>query len=304
MENFNTATDIGYVQGVPMDSFIPLYPFCIVIGIMLSIVTVAYFWRKEKYPMDLLFKIIIITIPSSIIGARLFFIFERLIDNPADPFPGSAWYAIWEGGLSIHGGVIVPTILNLLYIRRHKDVLDIRKTFGIILPTVLIGQAVGRWGNFANHEVYGKVVEEWEVSWLGPFISSHMFIANSAGATPAFRAPLFFYESLSSIVGYIVIVWVILNFGLTKPGTPGALYLIWYGVTRTAMEPLREESYLFYTIISVISIILGIMLTIYFYRKSFKLYNIVIIGKTRNYVLKTQQKQQLVAVTGKRWINE
>lgn len=303
MENFSRMTEIGYVQGVSLNSFIPLYPFCIVIGILLSILTVAYFWRKEKYPMDLLLKIIIITIPSSILGARLFFIFERLIYNPTDPFPGSAWYAIWEGGLSIQGGVLVPTILNLLFIRRHKNVIDIRKAFGMILPTVLIGQAVGRWGNFANHEVYGRIVQEWEVAWLGPFISSHMFIADTAGATPAFRAPLFLYESISSLVGYILIVWVILNFGLVKPGIPGALYLIWYGITRTAMEPLREESYAFYTIISVVSIILGIILLIYFYLKSFKLYNIEIIGMTRNYILKTQQKPQLV-VTGKRWINE
>lgn len=303
MEKFSKIVNNGYVQGVPLDSFLPLYPFCIIIGILLSILTVAYFWWKEKYPMDILLKIIIITIPTSILGARLFYIFERLIYNPTDPFPGSAWYAIWEGGLSIQGGVVVPTILNLLFIRKHKDVIDIRKAFGIILPTVLIGQAVGRWGNFANHEVYGKIVQEWEVSWLGPFISSNMFIADSAGATPEFRTPLFLYESISSLVGYILIVWVILNFGLTKPGTPGALYLIWYGITRVAMEPLREESYAYYTIIAVISIILGLILLFYFYKKSFKLYNIEIVGRTKLYILKTQQKAQLVTIS-KRWINE
>ncbi len=303
MGNLSRISDVGYVQGVSMNSLIPLYPFCIIIGILISIITVAYFWRKENYPIELLLKIIIITIPSSIFGARLFYIFERLIYNPSDPFPGSAWYAVWEGGLSIQGGVVVPTILNLLFIRRHKDVLDIRKTFGIILPTVLVGQAIGRWGNFANHEVYGKIVQEWEVSWLGPFISSHMFIAGEAGGTPEFRAPLFLYESIASLIGYVLIVWVILNLGLTKPGTPGALYLIWYGLTRVSMEPLREESYAYYTVLSVLSIILGLLLTLYFYKKSFKLYNIEIIGKTRRYILKTQQKAQLVAV-GKKWINE
>ena len=302
MSNLNKLAS-GYVQGVSMNSLIPLYPFCIIIGMFLSILTVAFFWRKEKYPFELLLKIIIIVIPTSILGARLFYIFERLIYNPSDPFPGSAWYAIWEGGLSIQGGVVVPTILVLLFVRKHKDIIDIRKAFGMILPTVLIGQAIGRWGNFANHEVYGKIVEEWEVSWLGPFISSHMFIADVAGATPYFRAPLFLYESLSSMLGYILIVWVILNLGLTKPGTPGALYLIWYGITRVAMEPLREESYAYYTILSALSILLGLILVFYFYKKSFKLYNIQIIGKSRIYILKNQQKPVLV-VTGKKWINE
>ncbi|MGL5732499.1 MAG: prolipoprotein diacylglyceryl transferase [Metamycoplasmataceae bacterium] len=304
MGNFNESNDIGYVQGVPLDSFIPLYPFCIVVGMIVAILTVAYFWRKEGYPIELLLKIIIITIPSAIIGARLFFIFERLIYNPENPFPGSHWYAIWEGGLSIHGGIVLPAILDLIFIRRHRNILDVRKTLGMILPTVLIGQAIGRWGNFANHEVYGKIVEEWEVSWLGPFISSNMYIADSAGAAPAFRAPLFLYESFSSIVGYILIVWVLLNFGLVKPGVPAALYLIWYGITRTAMEPLREESYAFYTILSIISIIMGLILWIYFHFQSFKLYNIEIIGRTRNYISKNQLKPQQLVVTGKRWINE
>ncbi|MGL5617591.1 MAG: prolipoprotein diacylglyceryl transferase [Metamycoplasmataceae bacterium] len=304
MENFNQSTNIGYVQGVPIESFIPLYPFCIVVGMIVSILTVAYFWRKEGYPIELLLKIIIITIPSAIIGARLFFVFERLIYNPENPFPGSHWYAIWEGGLSIHGGVILPAIFNLIFVRRHRNILDIRKTLGMILPTVLIGQAIGRWGNFANHEVYGKIVDEWEVSWLGPFISSNMYIADSAGAAPAFRVPLFLYESISSIIGYIVIVWVLLNFGLVKPGVPAALYLIWYGITRTAMEPLREESYAFYTILSVISIIMGCIIGIYFHFQSFKIYNIEIIGRTRNYISKNQSKPQQLVVTGKRWINE
>ncbi len=302
MNNLNKSSG-GYVQGVSMDSFIPLYPFCIIIGMFLSIITVAYFWRREKYPLELLLKIIIITIPTAILGARLFYIFERLIYNPSDPFPGSAWYAIWEGGLSIQGGVVVPTILVLLFVRKHKDIIDIRQAFGMILPTVLIGQSVGRWGNFANHEVYGKIVEEWEVSWLGPFISSHMFIADFAGGTPNFRAPLFLYESITSMAGYFLIVWVVFNFGLTKPGTPGALYLIWYGITRVAMEPLREESYVYYTILSVVSIVAGLILVFYFYKQSFKLYNIQITGKYKKYILKNQQKPVLV-VTGKKWINE
>jgi len=295
-------SNFGYVEGVPINSFFPVYPFTIIVGIFLAIITVAYFWRKEKYPIELLLKIIIITIPTAILGARLFFIFERLIYNPQNPFPNSAWYAIWNGGLSIQGGVIVPTILNLLFIRKHKDILDIRKCFGMILPTVLIGQAIGRWGNFANHEVFGRVAEEWEVAWLGPIISSHMYISISGGS-PEFRIPLFFYESISSLIGYVLIVWVILNFNLTKPGVPGALYLIWYGITRVAMEPLREESYLFYTLLSVLSIITGVLLVVYFYKKSFSLYNIEILGKSKHYVLKTQQKRVLV-VSGTKWINE
>ena len=299
MENSNFAFHEGKQSP---DIWLPLYPFTIIIGMLMAILIVAYFWRKEKYPLELLLKIIIITIPSSILGARLFFIFERLIYAPYDPFPGSAWYAIWKGGLSIQGGVIIPTLLNILFIRKHKDILDIRKCFGIILPTVLIGQAMGRWGNFANHEVYGVVVKEQAVSWLGPIISSNMYIIGHDNVAE-FRAPLFLYESFSSIVGYLIIIWIILNLNLTKPGIPGALYLIWYGITRVIMEPLRQEKYIFYTLLSVFSILAGLFLIFYFYRQSFKLYNIEIIGKRRIYILKTQQKKVFV-VPNSRWINE
>jgi hypothetical protein len=65
------------------------------------------------------------------------------------------------------------------------------------------------------------------------------------------------------------------------------------------MEPLREESYAYYTILSVLSIVLGALLVVYFYKKSFKLYNIEIMGKSKRYILKTQQKVQLVAVQKK-----
>lgn len=290
----------GFKSGHPtwlIPNVLSLYPFCIMLGMVAAIISIAYFWRKEKYQIELLLKLIIITIPSAIVGARLFYIFERLIANPANPFPGSSWYAVWEGGLSIQGGVIVPFIIDVLYLRSKKSIVDVRKAIGIILPAVLLGQAIGRWGNFANHEVYGMETSYESVSWLGDTIATNMYING------AYRQPLFLYESLTSIIGYVVIVWIVLDKNLLKPGSTGALYLLWYGLVRVAMEPLRVESYLYYTILAIISIIVGALLLAYFEITGRKIYNITRVYKTKFYVRKTSQFVVPTAVST-RWINE
>ena len=295
----NTNTFVGFKEGDATYLFgtFSLYPFAIFMGILAAIFTITYFWKKNSYQWDILLTLIIITIPSSIIGARLLFIIERLMYNWDDPFPGSAWYAIWEGGLSIQGGVFLAAVLDLAYLSFKKEIIDRRNVFGIILPTVLIGQAIGRWGNFANHEVFGKVIDGDSLNWLGDAIKYNMLINGD------FRVPLFFYESLVNLIGYIIIVWVIINLNLTKPGTPGALYLIWYGVTRVAMEPLREESYLFYTIIAVLSIILGLILTVWFEWTGLAIYEKSKVGKySFEYVNKIIKPTPINLHS--RWINE
>ena len=295
----NNNTFVGFSEGTPTYLFgsVSLYPFAIFLGILAAIFTIVYFWKRNGYQWDILLTLIIITIPSSIIGARLLFIIERLMYNWDDPFPGSAWYAIWEGGLSIQGGVFLAAVLDLIYLSFKKEVIDRRNVFGIILPTVLIGQAIGRWGNFANHEVFGKVVDGDSLNWLGETIKYNMLINGD------FRVPLFFYESLVNLVGYLVIVWIVVNLNLTKPGTPGALYLIWYGVTRVAMEPLREESYLFYTLIAAFSIVAGVLLIVWFEWTGLAIYEKSKVGKfSFDYVNKRIEPTPINLHS--RWINE
>lgn len=295
----NSINFPGFQQGEATYLFgtFSLYPFAIFLGILASIFTVAFFWWKNKYQWDILLSLIIITVPTSIIGARLFYIFERLIYEPTNPFPGSHWWAIWEGGLSIQGGVVVSMVCDLIYLSFKKDVIDRRNVFGIILPSVLIGQAIGRWGNFTNHEVYGRAVEGNSLNWLGETIKYNMFINGE------YRAPLFLYESIGNLLAYLLIVWVILFFNWTKPGTTGALYLIWYGILRVSMEPLREESYLYYSIIAIISIVVGVFLCIYFEWTGISIYEKSSISKfSFNYVNK-KVKYIPVSVQS-RWINE
>ena len=214
------------------------YALTMTFGIIFSILSIIFFWLRRKYSFEVLELLIIIVVPSAIIGARIWYV----LGNISDPNVRANWYAIWQGGLAIQGAVTFGTLSGLivLYFNRHN--IDWMDALGIIMPNVLIGQVIGRWGNFANHEVFGLITSRESVSWLGSWIADNMYI--NANGVSAYRVPLFFYESMTSLVGYILIVWVIQLFipQKVKPGTPAALYLLWYGIVRISMEPLRDPS--------------------------------------------------------------
>ena len=222
-----TAFSIGSLD-------VKVYALTMLSGMILSILSISWFWKREKYSWDLLQLLIIVIIPTSIIGARLWYVLGDL-----DKFVNgnSEWYAFWEGGLAIQGGVVFSATAGLIVVYFNRTQVDWRKVVGIILPSVLLGQAIGRWGNFANHEVYGTVTSYESISWLGDWITSNMYIDGE------YRTPLFFYEFLTSLVGYILLVWVAQYYmKFLKPGVPASFYLLWYGIVRISMEPLRDNS--------------------------------------------------------------
>ncbi|WP_025755179.1 prolipoprotein diacylglyceryl transferase [Mycoplasmopsis cricetuli] len=245
-----------------------VYSFMIMLGIIASILTIVFFWKRENYKIDILLTFVVVIIPISLIGARLGYVVEALIYEDK-PFEGTHWYAIWDGGLSIQGGVILGALAGMIYGWKKRDVIDYRKTLSIIIPTILIGQFVGRWGNFANHEVYGKI--DWSgksATSLGKIIADNLYISDSytdtLGISGAYRYPLFLYEGLANLFGYLIIVWVLNLFGIFKPGTHSALYFIWYGTVRLAMEPLRQEAFSLYSNAALFFILGGAIVFIYF----------------------------------------
>ena len=200
--------------------------------------------------------LVIIIVPTAIVGARLWFLIAS-----GDRANWAEFYKFQ--GLSIHGGVLFSTLASMLFLSYRKKSVVMRTAIGIILPTVLIGQAIGRFGNMDNHEVYGGVVSESSLDWMGA-MKRHMFIEGE------WRAPLFFYESMSSLFGYIIIVWILLQFNLVKPGVTGALYLLWYGLVRVSMEPLRDPvdimkwgDFPVSVFLAALSIILGLVLLVW-----------------------------------------
>ncbi|UUD36333.1 prolipoprotein diacylglyceryl transferase [Mycoplasmopsis citelli] len=273
------------------------YSILLMIGIIASILTVLYFWLREGYKIDILLTFIIIIVPLSIFGARLGYVFEALIYD-SEPFKNSHWYAAWDGGLSIQGGVILGAASGLIYGWFKRDVVDFRKILSIIIPTILIGQFVGRWGNFTNHEVYGKI--DWDGSAVkawGSVISSNMFIkdrySDALGLNGAYRYPLFLYEGLANLFAYLVIVWIFNFFGLFKPGTHAGMYFLWYGLVRYSMEPLRQEAFALYSNVALIFIVFGAFWIIYFQFISKVEYVVTKVKYRYVYTYKDELKYQL-----------
>ena len=153
--------------------------------------------------------------------------------------------AIWEGGLTILGGAIMGIVVGVLFFLWRNKNLSIWFAVDAIVPTILIAQAVGRWGNFFNCEVHGEIVNLSNFRWLPEIVWRNAQYSSAAPTdlrgTEQIYLPLFFIECLTNLFGYFLIAHV---FGkaLGKYHEPGDLcfgYVIWYGLTRVILEPLR-----------------------------------------------------------------
>ena len=152
---------------------------------------------------------------------------------------------VWEGGLAIQGGVLGGILAGYLVLKVKKVEFNFRRLADIVVPNILIGQSIGRWGNFMNQEVYGECISKDKVSWIPNFILKNM----NGGRIYCFEGevatPLFLYESLLTLLGFILISLVIRKLYTKRvDGELGAMYLIYYGLVRIIMEPLREEEYI------------------------------------------------------------
>ncbi len=222
------------------------YGVIIAVGFVLALL---YITRRRKVfglTEDNVFDMILVVIPSSIICARLYYVIFNLDayrGNFADVFK------IWEGGLAIYGGIIGGVIGLAIYCRAKK--VSIGAMLDIASLGVLIGQCIGRWGNFINREAYGTSEK------VNSFVF-RMGLTPEGGST-VFVHPTFLYESLWNLIGFII-----LHFYSKKRKFDGevcALYIIWYGLGRFFIEQLRTDSlYLFNTGIRVSQLLAAISL--------------------------------------------
>jgi len=136
-----------------------------------------------------IFKLILYVLPLSVIGARLFYVFGSTYN-----YTFFEIFKIWEGGMSIYGGIIGGAVAIGLFCLIHKkkffDVAD------IAVVSLILGQAIGRWGNFFNQEVYGNVITDPSWQWF-PF---GVLLDNGQ-----WHYALFFYEFILNIIIFIVL---------------------------------------------------------------------------------------------------
>ena len=220
------ALDLGIVQ-------IYWYSLCILVGMMIGMFFVYRETRKKNINDVVVTNLILSTVIVSIIGARLYYVifdWKSYSENPIEIFE------IWNGGLAIHGAIILGGLYLISYTRRHK--LDTLKILDICSVGLIIGQAMGRWGNFFNQEVYGTEVsiEFLKGLHLPGFIIDGMHIGG------VYHHPLFLYESLWCILGFIVLL-LIRKRKYIKTGQIFGIYCMWYSLARFFLEGMRESKY-------------------------------------------------------------
>ena len=225
---------------------IAFYALCILSGAIYVYLLCDHKFYLEYGKHGILESTFLVAFPAGIIGARLFYV----IGNWNVEFANDVWYKcfmIWEGGLTILGGALMGIVVGVAWFMWRNKGYNIWLAVDIIVPTILIAQAVGRWGNFFNIEVYGKLssIDNWW--WLPRFIVNNMRFDNGGSvlADDMIHVPLCFIECITNLLGYFVIAQV---FGralrkYTQLGDLAFGYIIWYGLTRLFMEPLRDAEF-------------------------------------------------------------
>ena len=211
------------------------YGLLIAVGFMLAILYGLK--RSEEFGIDPdgMIDVALLTIPVAILGARLYYVFFNddvayYLSNPINILK------IWEGGLGIYGGIIVAFVFGPLMCKLRK--VKIWAMFDLAALGFLIGQSVGRWGNFFNQEAFGGNTNlPWAMT--GDVIQSGV---NGAGYDPALPVhPTFLYESLWCILGF-VLLHLLFKKAYKFKGQIFCGYIIWYGCGRFLIESLRTDS--------------------------------------------------------------
>ena len=202
------------------------YGVIIALGFILAALYCAKRAKEFGLSSDELYELVIWLIPTCIIGARLYYVLFKLDYFIANP---DRIFALRDGGLAIYGGIIAGIIVGIIWCRAKRirvfAVADLT-AFGL-----LIGQSVGRWGNFINREAFGAQTE----------IFCRMGLT-VPGFETLYVHPTFLYESLWNILGLIVLhIWS--KKGKRKyDGQIFWLYILWYGLGRAWIEGLRSDS--------------------------------------------------------------
>lgn len=207
------------------------YGIVITIGIILAFLYVYYRAKQENIVFDDLLDFALYTIIFGVLGARAYYVLTSL--EHYDSFYDVI--AIWEGGLAIYGAIIAGG-LTIFIVCRHKKI-PFLKMFDATAPAVMIGQILGRWGNFFNGEAYGTQVLEGS-----PFYFIRMgLLPNIESRSQMFYFhPTFLYESLWNLIGFLLI-----HFLYKKKKFDGQIffmYITWYGFGRMLIEGLRTDS--------------------------------------------------------------
>lgn len=238
------------------------YSFLMLVAVLIGSNIAIKYSEKLNMSTTIISDMLLGLILSAIVGARIYYVLFNLnaYENIIDIFK------VWEGGLAIYGAIIAG-IIYIFYYCKKKQISFIR-ILDICSLSLLLGQAIGRWGNFFNSEAYGAITtyEHLQAQRIPAFIINGMYIEG------AYRVPTFLYESIWCLIG-VVILYLIRKRNSHKLGKQISFYLIWYGIGRFFIEQMRTDSLYIGTfrisqIVSIIIIAIGLIGSILVYKNN------------------------------------
>lgn len=229
------------------------YSFFILIAMLLACFIIFREAKRKNINEEFLTNLVFYGLIIGLLGARIYYVLFNLdyyLQYPSEIF------MIWKGGLAIHGGLIATLLFTIYYTRKEK--VNLLLILDILVVGVIIAQSIGRWGNFFNQEAYGRIVA------LSTLKNLHLpkFIINGMYISGYYREPTFLFESVFSLLGFIVMI-ILRKFKKLRVGNLTSVYLIWYGLERLIIETFRSDSLMLGPIkvaqlISTIAIIAGV----------------------------------------------
>lgn len=252
------------------------YGIILTAGILLALTYALVNCKRFDIKPDPLIDVTLISTIGAIIGARLYFVifhdFNYYMANPQKIF------ALWEGGLAIYGGLIGAFVTGFFMAKWKK--MKPAKLFDLASIGFLIGQAVGRWGNFVNQEAFGGNTRlPWAM--MGGRIKAELLRRNAEAGERIFSTnigvhPTFLYESLWCIIGFVLLHYI----SKKRKKFDGQIFLMyigWYGLGRFFIEGLRLDSLMLEMpylpairisqLVAAICVVVSVTLLVYFMRK-------------------------------------
>ena len=244
------AFDLGFIQ-------IYWYSITMFLGVLIGIIVAYIEIKRKKINIDNFSNMTFYAILFGFIGARIYyclFNIDYYLNNILEIF------MIWHGGLAIHGGIFGA--VGAIFIYSKKKNMNFLEMLDICAPALVIGQVIGRWGNFFNSEAHGGIVTKifLERLHLPNFIINGMYINGN------YYHPTFLYESLLNFVIFIVLMILRKNKKI-HVGVITGIYLMYYSIVRFFIESLRTDSLMLSSlkiaqVVSIILFITGLILII------------------------------------------
>ena len=257
---------------VPTETFfgIKIYAVMIMVGFLLAAIYAMARAKEFNSDGDIIADLLIFVLPAAIIGARAYYVLHKwdYYSQHTDEI-----IKVWNGGIAIYGAIIASALVIVIFSKIKK--IDMLSLLDLGAISLLIGQSIGRWGNFFNAEAYGTTTD---LPW-------GMVIRKSIQTTGAAVHPTFLYESIWNAIGFVILH----NYSKKRKfkGEMTLLYIAWYGLGRAFIEGLRVDSLMIGNtnirvsqMLAIVTCVLSVIALLYFYKTKKGTPALVSVNKT------------------------